>query len=449
MNKLFKKIVLFYVAFSLVAMPIETLAAQKKVHKSASKSQKNTVAKSRVKTTIKSGKVQKVNFKPRASTKARTFTQSEYLAADRYDGSGILQLASAKALIINQNTGEVIYAKNTNAPTPIASITKLMTAMVMLDASLSLDETLTVTDEDVDYLKGSSSRLRVGSALTRSDMLQLASAKALIINQNTGEVIYAKNTNAPTPIASITKLMTAMVMLDANLSLDETLTVTDEDVDYLKGSSSRLSVGSALTRSDMLQLALMASENRAASAISRHYPGGKYAFFKAMNAKAVQLGMTNTEFMDATGLNSRNISTAEDLAKMVAAAYQYPEIRMASTSPSHEVYINHRTSPVNFNNTNGLVRGGEWQIGLSKTGYITEAGRCLVMQAELGGEPMIIVLLDSTGKLTRIGDANRVRKWVEYNAEPKMTTTGQIDLQPKSLQAKPTHNNVAMSGRIS
>ena len=368
MNKLFKKIVLFYVAFSLVAMPIETLAAQKKVHKTASKSHKSTVAKSRVKTTIKSGKVQKVNFKPRASTKARTFTQSEYLAADRYDGSGILQLASAKALIINQNTGEVIYAKNTNAPTPIASITKLMTAMVMLDASLSLDETLTVTDEDVDYLKG---------------------------------------------------------------------------------SSSRLSVGSALTRSDMLQLALMASENRAASAISRHYPGGKYAFFKAMNAKAVQLGMTNTEFMDATGLNSRNISTAEDLAKMVAAAYQYPEIRMASTSPSHEVYINHRTSPVNFNNTNGLVRGGEWQIGLSKTGYITEAGRCLVMQAELGGEPMIIVLLDSTGKLTRIGDANRVRKWVEYNTEPKMTTTGQIDLQLKSLQAKPVHSNVEMSGRIS
>ncbi len=368
MNQFLKKIVLLCVTVSLVITPVELLAVQKKSNKAASKS---ISSKSRVKTTIKRGKAQKVNYRTRTTRKVhkvQTFTQSQYLAADRYDGSGILQLASAKALIINQNTNEVIYAKNTNAPTPIASITKLMTAMVMLDA---------------------------------------------------------------------------------NLSLDDSLTVSEEDIDYLKGTSSRLSVGATLSRSDMLQLALMASENRAASAISRHYPGGKYAFIKAMNAKAMLLGMTNTEFLDATGLNSRNVSTAEDLAKMVAAAYQYPEIRMASTSPSHEVYINHRTSPVNFNNTNGLVRGGEWQIGLSKTGYITEAGRCLVMQAQLGGEPMIIVLLDSTGKLTRIGDANRVRKWVEYNSEPKLTTTGQVDLEHKSMKSKSFGNSVVTTDKIS
>ncbi len=262
-----------------------------------------------------------------------------------------------------------------------------------------------------------------------SGILHLASSKALIMNQNTGEIIYAKNTGTPTPIASITKLMTAMVTLDAGQSFDEMIYVTDDDVDYVKRTSSRLSVGSGLSRGDMLQLALMASENRAASAIGNHYPGGKYGFVKAMNAKAKLLGLTHTHFVDPTGLDSSNVSTAEDLAKLVQAAYQYPEIRLATTSPSHEVYMEGRQYAVNFNNTNGLVRTGEWQIGLSKTGYISEAGRCLVMQATIAGEPMIVVLLDSNGKLTRIGDANRVRKWMEYNLgtqiEPKTTTTGQ------------------------
>lgn len=264
-----------------------------------------------------------------------------------------------------------------------------------------------------------------------SGVLQLASGKALIMNQATGEIIYAKNTSLPTPIASITKLMTAMVSLDAGLSFDEIIYVSDEDVDYIKGTSSRLSVGSGLSRGDMLQLALMASENRAASAIGRHYPGGKYAFVKAMNAKAKLLGLTHTRFVDPTGLDSENVSTAEDLAKMVQAAYQYPEIRLATTSPSHEVYVEGREYSVNFNNTNGLVRTGEWQIGLSKTGFINEAGRCLVMQATIAGEPMIVVLLDSIGKQTRIGDANRVRKWMEYNYSAPIptpeTTLGQIE----------------------
>lgn len=259
-----------------------------------------------------------------------------------------------------------------------------------------------------------------------SGVLQLASSKALVINQNTGETIYAKNTNVLTPIASITKLMTAMVMLDAKQPLDEVIYVSEEDIDYLKGTGSRLGIGAGLTRNDMLQLALMASENRAASALAHSYPGGKYQFIKAMNAKALQLGLNNTHFVDPTGLHSDNVSTAEDLVKMIHAAYQYPEIRLATTSPSHEVYVEGRNYPINFNNTNGLVRGGEWQIGLSKTGFINEAGRCLVMQATIAGEPMIVILLDSNGKSTRIGDANRIRKWMEYNTEMKPTTTGEV-----------------------
>lgn len=248
-----------------------------------------------------------------------------------------------------------------------------------------------------------------------SGPLELASTKALVIHQQTGEVIYAKNTQLSTPIASVTKLMTAMVMLDAKLPMEEVIYISEEDIDYLKGTSSRLSVGTALTRAELLQLALMSSENRAASAIARNYPGGYEAFIKAMNRKATSIGMRATEFYDPTGLDSNNVSTAEDLAKMVKAAYKYDEIRLATTSTSQEFNLHTYENPVNFNNTNALVRNGEWNIGLSKTGYISEAGRCLVMQAEISGQPLIIVLLDSAGKLSRIGDANRIRKWVEYN----------------------------------
>jgi len=261
-------------------------------------------------------------------------------------------------------------------------------------------------------------RIRDTVAIDRYDgstPLKLASAKALVMNQLTGEILYAKNTNVPTPIASVTKLMTAMVMLDAQLPLDELMVISDEDVDYLKGTSSRLSVGTMLTRGELLQLALMASENRAASALGRHYPGGKPAFVQAMNNKAQLLGMQSTRFVDSTGLDSNNVSTAEDLVKMVGAAYHYPEIRQVTTSPSREVTLYGRQNPLNFVNTNALVRGGNWVIGLSKTGFINEAGRCLVMQAEISGQPTIIVLLDSAGKMTRIGDANRIRKWVERN----------------------------------
>ncbi len=253
-----------------------------------------------------------------------------------------------------------------------------------------------------------------------SGILQLASSKALIVNQETGEVLFAKNTNTLTPIASVTKLMTAMVVLDAGLSMEESLTVSQDDIDTLKGTGSRLRIGTTLSRGEMLQLALIASENRAASALGRHYPGGITAFVHAMNLKAMELGMVSTHFVDSTGLNSQNISTAEDLVLLVRAAYEYPEIRQVSTTPSQEVALSGARNPMNFVNTNSLVRKGDWVIGLSKTGYISEAGRCLVMQAEISGQPLIIVLLDSNGKQTRIGDANRIRKWIESSYLPSI-----------------------------
>lgn len=244
---------------------------------------------------------------------------------------------------------------------------------------------------------------------------RLASSKALVMDQSTGEIIYAKNIDKLTPIASVTKLMTAMVVLDAQLPMDELLTVTQADVDTLKGSSSKLPVGSELTRQELLHMALMSSENRAASALGRYYPGGETAFISAMNAKANALGMLQSHFVDATGLNSHNVSTASDLALMVRAAYQYPQIRHVSTTPSQEFSLNSYRHPVNFSNTNALLRNNnqKWIIGLSKTGYISEAGRCLVMQAEISGKSVVLVFLDSMGKLSRIGDAERIRKWME------------------------------------
>ena len=250
-----------------------------------------------------------------------------------------------------------------------------------------------------------------------SGQLRLESSKALILNQNTGEVLYAKSTDVPTPIASVTKLMTAMVMLDAHLPMDEQIAISESDVDMLKGTSSRLRIDSRLSRTELLQLALMSSENRAASALARTtYPEGLAVFVAAMNRKATELGMAHSHFADGTGLNSENVSTAEDLAKMVKAAYQYPEIRQVTTTASYEVPVHGVRRPVEFRNTNILVRNNTWDIGLSKTGYISEAGRCLVMQAQIAGQPLIIVLLDSWGKYSRIGDAQRIKKWIESSA---------------------------------
>lgn len=240
----------------------------------------------------------------------------------------------------------------------------------------------------------------------------LKSSAALITDQSEGKVLYGKNVDNVMPIASITKLMTAMVVLDAALPLDEQIVISKDDRDLIKGTSSRLRFGTSLTRRELLQLALMASENRAAEALSRVYPGGTSAFVAAMNQKAVELGMWRTRFVDGTGLSSENVSTPQDLTKMVAAAHQYPLIREFTTESKLTVHLANGQA-MNYGNSNQLVRSPDWQIGLSKTGYISEAGRCLVMQAMIAGKPVIIVLLHSWGRLTRIGDANRIKRWME------------------------------------
>ncbi len=251
--------------------------------------------------------------------------------------------------------------------------------------------------------------------------LALYSSAVLVQDQNTGAVLYEKNSNAVLPIASITKLMTAMVVLDAKPDLQETLVIGDEDVDTLKGTHSRLKVGTQLTREEMLRLALMSSENRAASSLSRHYPGGQKAFVSAMNAKAQMLGLADTRFEDPTGLTPANVSSPRDLARMVDAAHQYPLIREFTTTAEEEVNVAGRLQQ--FRNTNALIKNPAWEIGLSKTGFINEAGRCLVMQAWINSKPTIIVLLDSVGKLTRVGDAIRIKRWVEASATTRLPTS--------------------------
>lgn len=247
------------------------------------------------------------------------------------------------------------------------------------------------------------------------DVLDIQSSAALVVNMQSGSVIYNKNVSAVAPIASITKLMTAMVVLDAKLPLDESIVLTEDDLDHVKNTGSRLQIGTVLTRDEMLRLALMSSENRTASALARAYPGGAAAFVREMNLKAITLDMMHSSFVDSTGLSSGNVSTAQDLAKLVSAAHQYPLIRQYSTGNGYAVQtVSGRT--LEFRNTNALIPSPEWNIELSKTGYIREAGRCLVMQTVIAGAPVVIVLLDSWGRLSRSGDANRIRKWIEYRA---------------------------------
>lgn len=249
-----------------------------------------------------------------------------------------------------------------------------------------------------------------------TDPLDLKSSVALVIDQDTQEVLLSKNDHAVLPIASLTKLMTGLLISQADLPMDELITITQDDVDTEKGSSSRLAVGTTLTRGEMLHLALMSSENRAAHALGRTYPGGLDAFVAQMNAKAKLLGMTDTRYVEPTGLSSRNQSSARDLATLVNVAHGDALLRELSTSPSYEVAVGRRT--LQYNNTNGLVRNPSWDIGLQKTGYISEAGRCLVMQAKVAGRKLIMVFLDSAGKFSRLGDAERVRNWVESSSGP-------------------------------
>jgi D-alanyl-D-alanine endopeptidase (penicillin-binding protein 7) len=241
---------------------------------------------------------------------------------------------------------------------------------------------------------------------------RLSSHAVLILNSQTGETLYQKNVNQRVPIASITKLMTAIVLLDSGVDLNQQVTISDAEVDRLKGTHSRLAVGSTLTREELLLIALMSSENRAAAALARSYPGGTAAFIARMNRKAQSLGMRDTTYYDPTGLDMRNVSTASDLARLVKAAYQnYPLIRQFSTTLQHSIVAGRRV--LHYKNSNQLVREGQWEIGLSKTGYIQEAGRCLVMQATVGSQPLIFVLLDSGAPSARIRDARSIRSWLE------------------------------------
>ena len=243
------------------------------------------------------------------------------------------------------------------------------------------------------------------------DSLALKSSVALVIDQDTSEVLYSKNDKAILPIASLTKLMTGLVISEAQLPANEMITISQADVDTEKGSSSRLRVGTVLSRGELLHLALMSSENRAAHALGRSYPGGMPVFVGLMNAKARLIGMQDTHYEEPTGLSSKNQSSARDLAKLVNFAYGDATLRELSTSPGYQVAVGKRT--LQYNNTNRLVKNPSWEIGLQKTGYIAEAGQCLVMQAKVAGRKIIMVFLDSTGKLSRIADAERVRRWVE------------------------------------
>jgi D-alanyl-D-alanine endopeptidase (penicillin-binding protein 7) len=256
--------------------------------------------------------------------------------------------------------------------------------------------------------------------LDESGRPRLNSSAFYVANQNTGEVLLQKNARMVMPIASITKLMTAIVVLESGSSLDDVLTITEEDVDYLKGTGSRLGVGTRLTREEMLLLSLMSSENRVSSALARNYPGGRSAFIEAMNVKAHLLGMTETRFFDSTGLTPRNVSSPRDLSRLVVAAAGYSLIREFSTTEERYFYINGQQK--RFGNSNGLVKSLDWNITVSKTGYISEAGRCLVMQAWIQDQPLVIVLLDAGARNLRVVDAQRVRLWLEESPERLATT---------------------------
>ena len=307
----------------------------------------------------------------------------------------------------------------------IAASLGLLTSLCTLHAQAATNSKSTVQKSKHGVVKASVRRQAVKAVPTKPsfgqmaglqgtpDDLNLKSSVAYVIDQDTHEVLLSKNDQAVLPIASITKLMTGLIISEAKLSLDEAITITQDDVDTEKGSSSRLRPGTTLTRGELLHLALMASENRAAHALGRTYPGGMTAFVGLMNAKASQLGMRDTRYIEPTGLSSKNQSSAKDLATLVGTAYHDPMLRELSTSPSYAVEVGNHT--LQYRTTNRLVKNPNWDIGLQKTGYISEAGQCLVMQTKIAGRKLIMVFLDSAGKLSRIADAERVRRWVEVH----------------------------------
>ncbi len=283
------------------------------------------------------------------------------------------------------------------------------------DKSPRVSRLTTISHPTKSHRRGKNAR-SIPAEPANPKVLNVMSNAALVLNVQNGEVIFSKKDTLVSSIASITKLMTAMVVIDGKQSLDERITLTTEDIDHLKNTGSRLAIGTSLTREDMLRLALMSSENRAASALGRNYPGGLSSFVKQMNLKAEALGMKQSTFVDSSGLSKNNVSTAQDLAKMVQAAYQYPLVRQFTTGTDYSLRTsNGRT--LAYHNTNPLIRRPDWHIELSKTGYISEAGPCLVMRTVISGTPMVIVLLDSWGRMSRAGDANRIKHWIDEHIE--------------------------------
>ncbi len=291
------------------------------------------------------------------------------------------------------------------------AITTMITSLLFLNGFIqnaAAEAPLNLAALDTGVISASSQQWQA----LNPGKLKLRSASALIIDQS-GQIVYEKKADEARPIASITKLMTAMVILDSKLNLQEPITIRKEDRDLLQLTGSRLKYGATLTRQQLVQLALMASENRAANALGRTYPGGKTAFVEAMNRKAQVLGMNSSQFADPAGLDARNIASARDVATMVRAAETYPFIRKATTTRLTRVRPYKDRGELRFGNTNRLLRNKSWDIQLSKTGYLNEAGRCLVMHAEIAEQPLFIVLLNSYGKLTPFGDSNRIRHWIE------------------------------------
>jgi D-alanyl-D-alanine endopeptidase (penicillin-binding protein 7) len=288
---------------------------------------------------------------------------------------------------------------------------KILLAATCLLAGSSVSYAVSASGTTTTAARHHRAHAHVHRASLSLDEPGLRSSAALIFDETHSSVLYSRHADVAMPIASITKLLTTLVVEQAKQPMDEVIEITTDDVAIGKGAFSRLTVGTQLTRGDLFHLALMSSENRAAHALARNYPGGLKAFMPAMNAKAKELGMTSSHFIEPTGLSSENVASPEDLSKLVMAASENPTLRDYSTDPGYEVKIGRRM--VGFHNTNSLVSNPTWNIIVQKTGYITEAGRCLVMQTVIEGRTVVIVLLNSFGKRTRTADATRIRKWME------------------------------------
>ncbi|CAM4168119.1 D-alanyl-D-alanine endopeptidase [Comamonas aquatilis] len=377
-----------------LAAPISHAASSKKEVKKpvaeapAKKGAKASSGKTRVAAEIKSGK----NAKAEKSDKAARGKSDKADTKTAKAGKNLSKAERRELAKAEKSSGKTRVARGIAAPAR-AAVVAAAAAAAYEPARLSYGQ--------------------MAGLHSVNDPLDLQSSVAYVVDQDTHEVLLSKNDQAVLPIASLTKLMTGLLISQARLPMDEMITITQDDVDTEKNSSSRLRVGTTLTRGEMLHLALMSSENRAAHALGRTYPGGLSQFVQLMNSKARQLGMKDTRYVEPTGLSSSNQSSARDLAMLVGVAHGDPLVREYSTSPGYEVAVGRRT--LQFNNTNRLVKSDHWDIGLQKTGYISEAGRCLVMQAHVAGRKLIMVFLDSAGKFSRLADAERVRHWVESN----------------------------------